>query len=102
MVRQKPVSITHPEHFVNVARRVAARREGRLFSDQFENLANFRAHLDTGREIWEQTGGKIDAFVCGAGKLEPQQLPIGGTIPSADEDLAYTACPSLCLKNVSR
>jgi len=65
--RQRPVSITHPEHFVNVARRAAQGRQGALFADQFENLANFRAHLDTGREIWEQCDGRIDAFVCGSG-----------------------------------
>ncbi|KAK9820530.1 hypothetical protein WJX72_011361 [[Myrmecia] bisecta] len=70
--RLPPVSITHPDHFVNVARREAATNDNTIFANQFENLANFRAHLETGREIWEQTGGHLDAFVCGAGT--------GGTI----------------------
>ena len=36
--------------------------------DQFENLANMRAHeRGTGAEIWRQTGGEIDAFVMSAG-----------------------------------
>ena len=38
-----------------------------MFANQFENLANFRAHLQTGREIWRQTRGRLHAFVSGAG-----------------------------------
>lgn len=105
--RVRPVSITHRDHFVNVARRraleaneLASKRRkaddkdgkelehingygsdgaiqsskfpsdctGGFFADQFENLANFRAHYQgTGPEIWEQTGGELDAFVAAAG-----------------------------------
>jgi cysteine synthase len=46
----RPVSITHPDHFVNIARRVAAAHPRGVFADQFENLANFRAHLETGAQ----------------------------------------------------
>lgn len=47
--------------------------KGGFFADQFENLANFRAHYEgTGPEIWEQTNGHLDAFVAAAGT--------GGTI----------------------
>jgi cysteine synthase len=49
VVRLRPVSITHPQHPVNVARQKAADTPGAVFADQFENLANLRAHLDTGR-----------------------------------------------------
>jgi hypothetical protein len=46
--RVRPVAITHPEHPVNLARRRAAEVPGAVFADQFENLANMHAHLDTG------------------------------------------------------
>lgn len=104
--RVRPVSITHKDHFVNIARRRASEAnefalkqrnlhlndkdtakingyesdgyhysslfpsdcQGGFFADQFENIANFRAHYQgTGPEIWEQTNGKLDAFVAAAG-----------------------------------
>ena len=74
--QQRPVSISHPEHFVNVARRVAKDTEGGMFADQFENLANFRAHLKTGLEIWQQTAGDLDAFVCGSGECNHQAVSL--------------------------
>ncbi|KAF3453316.1 hypothetical protein FNV43_RR03756 [Rhamnella rubrinervis] len=54
--------------------------KGGFFADQFENLANFRAHYEgTGPEIWEQTGGKLDAFVAAAGT--------GGTVAGVSKFL---------------
>lgn len=78
--RVPPAPIVDPMHYVNRARRLAAEhtddtsRPGRgYFADQFENEANWQAHFDgTGPEIFRQCGGKIDAFVNGAGT--------GGTI----------------------
>ncbi|XVF70879.1 hypothetical protein PTKIN_Ptkin11bG0197800 [Pterospermum kingtungense] len=117
--RVRPVSITHKDHFVNIARRraleaneLAAKNKkasrvdgkdpdrmngytldqekehpgflnhcsGGFFADQFENLANFRAHYEgTGPEIWEQTGGSLDAFVAAAGT--------GGTVAGVSQFL---------------
>ncbi|RFU28182.1 hypothetical protein B7463_g8150, partial [Scytalidium lignicola] len=78
--RVTPAPITSTDHFVNLARRRAQEHTASstdsskgFFADQFESLANFRAHLHgTGPEIYQQTGGQIDAFVTGAGT--------GGTI----------------------
>ncbi|KAG5973460.1 Cysteine synthase 2 [Claviceps digitariae] len=72
--------ITSPDHFVNLARRRAHQHTQNagdgsrgFFANQFESEANWRAHLAaTGPEIWTQTGGRLDAFVAGAGT--------GGTI----------------------
>lgn len=62
----------HPDNFQNVARRLAA-ESGWFLTDQFNSPANVRAHEETtGPEILEQTGGRVGAFVAGAGT--------GGTI----------------------
>jgi cysteine synthase A len=79
VVRVPPVSITHPEHPVNIARRTAEAEEGAIFANQFENLANLRAHLKTGAEIWRQTKGRVDVFVSGAGT--------GGTVAGVSQYL---------------
>lgn len=61
-----------PDNFQNVARRMA-REHGWFLTDQFCNPANVRVHeMTTGPEILEQCGGRIGAFVAGAGT--------GGTI----------------------
>jgi len=56
-----------PKNFKHVARRLAAEREG-LLTDQFNNRANPQVHEQTtGPEIWNQTGGRVAAFVAGVG-----------------------------------
>jgi len=67
-----------PNNYQHIARRLAeklAKTEpnGVLFADQWNNLDNRKAHyLTTGPEIWEQTDGKVDGFICAVGT--------GGTI----------------------
>jgi cysteine synthase A len=41
---------------------------GAIWANQFDNVANRQAHIDTtGPEIWDQTDGKIDGFICAVG-----------------------------------
>ncbi|AHJ63223.1 Cysteine synthase [Granulibacter bethesdensis] len=56
-----------PGNYVHVSRRLAE-ENGWVWANQFDNLANREGHRETtGREIWEQTGGKVDAFTCSCG-----------------------------------
>lgn len=61
------VPFKDPGNYVHVSRRLAEETGG-LWADQFDNLANREGHRQTtGPEIWEQTGGRIDAFTCAVG-----------------------------------
>ncbi len=56
-----------PGNYVHVSRRLAEELGG-VWANQFDNLANREGHrATTGREIWEQTEGRIDAFTCACG-----------------------------------
>ena len=56
-----------PGNYVHVSRRLAEEL-GAVWANQFDNLANREGHrTTTGAEIWDQTGGKIDAFTCACG-----------------------------------
>ncbi|MDO8360319.1 MAG: cysteine synthase A [Devosia sp.] len=63
----------NPNNYVKLSGRLAQKlaRElpaGAIWANQFDNVANRRAHLETtGPEIWEQTGGRIDGFICAVG-----------------------------------
>ena len=64
---------SNPGHFVHTSRRIAEETPGAIWANQFDNIANRKAHIQgTAEEIWEQTGGRIDGFTCAAGT--------GGTI----------------------
>ncbi len=62
-----------PNHFVHQSKRLAAELNGRLphgayWAGQFDNLANREFHEQTtGPEIWAQTGGNVDGFICAVG-----------------------------------
>jgi cysteine synthase A len=63
-----PKPYEDPENFNHKARRHAESLENAVWANQFDNLANRQAHIETtGPEIWEQLQGKIDAFTCSTG-----------------------------------
>lgn len=64
---------SNPGHFVHTSRRLAEETEGAVWANQFDNVANRKAHIEsTAKELWEQMEGRIDGFTCAAGT--------GGTI----------------------
>lgn len=68
-VRPVPaVPFDNPENYNHQARRHAENMENAVWTNQFDNIANRQAHIETtGPEIWEQTVGKVDAFTCSTG-----------------------------------
>ena len=68
-VHQVPaVPYSNPNQYQKVAQRLAAALPNAIWSNQFDNTANRDVHLrTTGPEIWEQTGGRVDAFVAASG-----------------------------------
>ncbi len=59
---------SNPGHFVHTSRRIAEETPGAVWANQFDNIANRRAHIaGTAEEIWAQTDGKVDGFTCAVG-----------------------------------
>jgi cysteine synthase len=73
LVEVPAVPYANPNNYVKVAARLAEQLaadypQGAIFANQFDNIANREAHSrTTGPEIWEQTGGKVDGFICAVG-----------------------------------
>ncbi|PHH78048.1 hypothetical protein CDD82_3249 [Ophiocordyceps australis] len=62
------VPFEKPDNYNHQARRHAERLDNAVWTNQFDNTANRRAHLETtGPEIWAQTDGAVDAFTCATG-----------------------------------
>jgi cysteine synthase len=68
-VRPVPaVPYANPNNYVKLSGRIASEMENAIWANQFDNLANRQAHYETtGPEIWQQTDGKIDAWVTSTG-----------------------------------
>ena len=55
-------------HFVHTSRRIAEETGGAIWANQFDNIANRRAHIcGTAEEIWDQMEGRVDGFTCAVG-----------------------------------
>ncbi len=73
LVEVPAVPYANPNNYQHVGRRLAdklrkSEPNGVLFADQWNNLDNRKAHyVSTGPEIWVQTGGQIDGFICSIG-----------------------------------
>ncbi|MGK0500166.1 MAG: cysteine synthase A [Oceanicoccus sp.] len=81
----KATSYADPNHYVHQAQRLAEKlatkeANGAIWAGQFNNLANMDIHKrTTGEEIWQQTDGKLDGFICSVGT--------GGTIAGVSRAL---------------
>ncbi|MGE4371729.1 MAG: cysteine synthase A [Xanthobacter sp.] len=73
LVKVPAAPYANPNNYVKVSGRLAealaqSEPNGAIWANQFDNVANRQAHIDTtGPEIWEQTGGKVDGFICAVG-----------------------------------
>src|SRR6266508_3745659 len=90
-----------PESYYSVSSRLAEEIPGGYKPDQYSNMANPQAHYDvTGPEIWEQTGGELDAIVIsvgtggtisGVGKYFKERKPEVLIVGADPEGSVYTA-----------
>jgi cysteine synthase A len=73
LVEVPAVPFKNPNNYVKYSARLAARLnetlpEGAIWANQFDNVANRLGHIETtAQEIWRQTGGKVDGFICSVG-----------------------------------
>ncbi|HQT54506.1 MAG TPA: cysteine synthase A [Phenylobacterium sp.] len=85
LVEVDAVPYSNPDNYVRYSGRLAEELNakepaGAIWANQFDNVANRLAHVETtGPEIWEQTDGKVDAFICAVGS--------GGTLAGVAEAL---------------
>ena len=99
---------SNPGHFVHTSRRIAEDTPGAVWANQFDNIANRRAHIvGTAEEIWAQTDGKVDGFTCAVGtggtlagvglglKAKDEKVTIALTDPHGAALYSYYACGEL-------
>ena len=85
LIQVPAVPYANPNNYVKYSGRLAERLaqsdpNGAIWANQFDNVANRQAHVETtGPEIWAQTEGKVDGFICAVGS--------GGTLAGVGEAL---------------
>ena len=95
-------------HFVHTSRRIADETPGAIWANQFDNVANRRAHIvGTAEEIWTQMDGRIDGFTCAVGtggtlagvglglKAKDEKITIALSDPHGAALYEYYACGEL-------
>ncbi len=107
----------NPNNFVHYSRRLAeelaqSEPNGAIWANQFDNVANRQAHVETtGPEIWEQTDGKVDGFVCAVGSggtlagvadaLQPKGVKIGLVDPMGAGLYSYYTTGEIAMEGSS-
>ncbi|SHL59023.1 cysteine synthase A [Roseovarius marisflavi] len=105
LVQVPAAPYSNPNNFVRYSERLAeelskSEPNGAIWANQFDNVANRQAHIETtGPEIWEQTGGKVDGFICAVGSggtlagvgmaLQPKGVKIGIADPMGAKLYSY-------------
>jgi len=73
LVEVDAVPSSSPDHYPKIAKRIAEDKSqtepnGAIWANQFDNIANRQGHIDTtGPEIWRDTDGQVDGFICAVG-----------------------------------
>src|SRR6204780_2084996 len=73
LIEVPAVGYANPNNYVKVSGRLATQlakteKNGAIWANQFDNVANRQGHVETtGPEIWQQTGGRVDGFICAVG-----------------------------------
>ena len=107
LVEVPAVPYRNPNNYVRYSERLARKLaetepNGAIWANQFDNTANRQAHVEgTGPEIWDQTGGKVDGFICAVGSggtlagvamaLQPKGVRIGLADPEGAALFNYYA-----------
>ena len=107
----------NPNNFVRYSGRLAAELaktepNGAIWANQFDNTANKQAHIDsTGPEIWKQTDGKVDGFICACGSggtlagvaevLQPKGVKIGLADPDGAGLFSYYTTGEIAMQGGS-
>jgi len=68
LIQVPAVPYKDPNNYVKISGRIADQIDNAIWANQFDNVANRQAHIEgTGPEIWDQTHGTVDGFVCAVG-----------------------------------